>query len=77
MRKPEKMTASELLAIAKAEKPDIRYTTNKRRDAIAAWWENRWCMVAGMLIDGTWAQMGDLLINGEPVNRQEDWEVAQ
>lgn len=67
------MTALELLNMARAEKPHIEYTTNKRGDAIAARIDGKWIMVAGLLIDGQWASMGNLIANGEPVCKDEDW----
>lgn len=63
----------EMLEIARKGRPNVTYTKNRRGDAIAALVNDRWCMVAGKLIDGRWAHMGDLLVNGEPVNKQEDW----
>ena len=67
------MNCDELLAIARKGRPTVRYTRNKQGTAIAAWHSGRWCLVAGLLLDGTWASVGDLLINGEPVNKPEDW----
>lgn len=70
------MTADELLAIARAEKPHVRYTRNREGTAIAAWHAGRWQTVAGKVVPslgGEWVTIGDLFINGEPVNKQEDW----
>ena len=68
------LTVDELLTIARSEKPHVKYTRNIRGDAIAAWKGERWCMVAGLCIDGRWATIGDVCVNGEPLNRQEDWQ---
>ncbi len=73
------MTADELLIIARREKPHIRYTKNKAGTALAAWKDGRWQTVAMLLIggydscNGQWGSVGDLLVNGEPVNPQADW----
>jgi hypothetical protein len=67
-----KMTAQELIKIAKAEKPHIHYITNKKENAIAAMVDGLPVMVAGRMITGEWCTIGNLVVNGEPcVN---DWE---
>jgi hypothetical protein len=66
---PCRLTCDELLAIARKGRPNVRYTRNANGTAIAAWHNGRWCQVAGLLIDGTWASIGDLFINGEPVTK--------
>lgn len=67
------MTAQELLAIARAEKPGIEYTTNRKGDAIAARRNKNepWQMVAGLLTTGEWVEVGNLIIDGAPVVN--DW----
>lgn len=69
-------SCDELLAIARREKPHVRYTRNRQGTAIAGWLDGRWQMCAGLGIDGVWYSVGDLFINGEPVNKPEDWEDA-
>lgn len=71
-----KHTAQEILAIAKAGRPNVRYALNRKQNAIAAYSQemDRFVCVAGMLIDGSWASMPhELLINGNPVHKREDW----
>lgn len=70
------MTADELLAIARRDKPHVRYTKNRSGTAIAAFRDGRWNTVAMLLIPverGQWGSVGDLLINGEPCNPQSEW----
>ena len=68
------MTADQLLAIARQEKPHVRYVTNKKRNAIGAWSteKQRYTPVAGLLLTGQWVEMGDLLIDGVPCIS--DWD---
>lgn len=68
------MTAEQLLVIARKEKPTVRYVTNYKRNAIGAWSEEkqRFTTVAGLLLTGTWVEMGDLLIDGTPCIS--DWD---
>jgi len=70
------MTGEELLAIARKGRPNVRYALNRNGTAIAAWAEplGRWQVVAGKLLTGEWASLPyELLVNGEPVHKQEDW----
>lgn len=68
------MTATGLLAIARKEKPHVRYAANRKGTAVAAWHEGRWVMVAGLLLDGRWASLPyELLIDGKPCHSQADW----
>jgi hypothetical protein len=67
------MTADELLTIARKKKPHVRYTRNVKGTALAAWKDERWQTVAGIGIDGRWYSVGDLFVNGEPVNPQSEW----
>jgi hypothetical protein len=73
------LTADELLAIARQERPGVTYTRNRHGTAIAAWKNGRWQTVAGKVLESLcgmkigWVSVGDLLINGEPVNKPEDW----
>ncbi len=72
------MTAEQLLEIARREKPHIPYTRNRQGTAIAAWHEGRWQTVAMKLLGNMgWGSVGDLLVNGEPVNKPEDWLPAE
>lgn len=71
----KKMSAVELLDIARKFQPTVTYTKNKAGTAIAAWKNGRWHTVAMQLITGEWGEVGDLFINGEPCNKQEDWEA--
>lgn len=68
------MTAEQLLTIARQERPTVRYVTNRKRNAIGAWSEEqqRFTTVAGLLLTGAWAEMGDLLIDGKPCIS--DWD---
>lgn len=68
-----KMTVEELLTIARREKPHIRYTSNRKGTAIAAWHENRWQTVAMITLTGEWGCVGDLYIDGKPVNDPAEW----
>jgi len=63
------MTALELLAIARRERPHVEYATNGLGNAIAARRKpsDEWEMVAAKMPDnGEWVTMGNLFINGEP-----------
>jgi len=68
------MTATQLLEIARKEKPTVRYVTNRKRNAIGAWSETmkRYTVVAGLLLTGQWVTIGDLLIDGQPCIS--DWD---
>lgn len=64
------MTAHELLAIARRDRPTVRYALNATHDAIGAWDDSlgRFVRVAGKLLTGEWASLRvELLIDGEPV----------
>lgn len=68
------MTSDELLAIARKEKPNIKYYADKSGDNIGAFDEkfNRIVCVAGKLITGEWVSMPyELLVNGKPIKY--DW----
>ncbi len=67
------MTIDELLESARQENPHLTFTKNKKETAVAFWQDGQWSTVAGLGIDGKWYSMGDLLVNGEPVHKQEDW----
>ena len=70
------MDAKELLAIAKRDKPNVRYAANRAENGIAAWDEalGRWVLVAAKTLFGTWVgQPMELLVNGVPAWPQEDW----
>ena len=72
------MTALELLDIARKGRPEVFYTINNAGTAVAARHsaDEPWHTVAGKTIDGRWMELpGDLLINGKPVNKQEDWRA--
>jgi hypothetical protein len=64
------MTSTELLAIARKGRPNVRYAVNTTDDSIAAWSESesRWVRVAGKMITGEWCDVPfEILINGEPM----------
>lgn len=70
------MSGTELLAIARTGRPNVRYAMHKSGESIAAFIVSagRWVPVAALLIDGSWASMEhELLVNGKPVHQQEDW----
>lgn len=70
------MNADELLTIARRGKPHVRYARNRHGNAIAGFDEKlgRWCAVASLTIHGLWVSMPfELLVNGQPLHRQEDW----
>ncbi len=69
------MTADELVQIARKGRPNVRYTRNVQGTAVAAWLESesRWVTVAGFGCDGKWYSVGDLYIDGQPVNKPSDW----
>jgi hypothetical protein len=48
------MTQSELLAIARKGRPNVRYAGNRQGNAIAAWHEGRWVTVASLALTGEW-----------------------
>lgn len=72
------MTAEHLLEVARKGRPNVKYTRNVQGTAIGAWDETArtWRTVAGRCIDGEWVPVGDLFIDGEPVNKQADWIQA-
>lgn len=70
------MTADDLLAIARREKPDVRYARNRQGNAVAAWDHNlgRFVVVAGMTPEGSWHSLAnELTIDGRPVFQDTDW----
>lgn len=67
------MNADELLAIARRDKPHVRYTRNRKGNAIAGMVDGRWQMCAGLCIDGKWVSVGNLCVNGEPAVADDEW----
>jgi len=69
------MTVEQLLEVARKGRPNVRYTRNRQGTAIAAWDDAAgvWRTVAGRLVTGEWCSLGDLFIDGQPVNKPEDW----
>jgi len=66
--------AVELLAEARAARPHVRYTTNRRENAIAAWQDGRWVCVATLTLLGVWVGVErEVLVNGEPAWAQDEW----
>lgn len=64
------MTGKELLAIARAGRPTVRYAITTTGNAIGAWSDahQRFVVVAAETITGKWASMPhELLINGQPI----------
>lgn len=71
------MTGPELLAIARAERPTVRYALSTKWNAIGAWSQElgRFVTVAAETIDGKWASMPyELLVNGKPIPTE--WQEA-
>lgn len=70
------MSVTELLAIARAGRPNVRYAIHKSGESIAAFVDStkRWVPVAALLITGEWCSMEhELFVNGKPMHEQEDW----
>lgn len=70
------MTARELLKIARDGRPNVRYAMHRNETAIGAWVEDkgRFVVVAGKLLTGEWASLPyELLVNGAPMHKPEDW----
>lgn len=64
------MTATELVAIARKGRPNVRYASNAKGNAVAAWSDtlSRWVPVAALLVTGEWCEVPcELLIDGKPV----------
>lgn len=71
------MNALQLLAIARKGRPEIRYATNPRRTAVAAYYAERWIPVAALGIDGEWYGINhELLIDGKPAHGETWQEVT-
>jgi hypothetical protein len=71
------MTQMELLAIARKEKPNVRYAASQDGGAIGGWDEKlgRFVMVAAKVITGEWLSCKyELLCNGEPPYKPSDWQ---
>jgi hypothetical protein len=71
------MTQMELLAIARKEKPGVRYAASKDGNAIGGWDDSlgRFVMVASKTITGEWLLCPyELLINGAPPYQPSDWQ---
>lgn len=71
-----KHTPDEMLAIARKGRPNVRYTLNASRNAIAAWSNElgRWVAVAALAVTGEWYEVpAEMLVNGEPVFPQSIW----
>jgi len=59
------MTPEELLS--KIGKPTARFAISKCRTAVAVWHEGAWVMFAGLLLNGNWGKIGNLIVDGKPV----------
>ena len=71
------MSGTELIAIARQERPGVRYLLSKDGKSIGAWSESlqRTVVVAAQDLQGRWVSLPyELLINGQPV--QPEWEGA-
>lgn len=55
--------------------PTKRFATNAKMNAIGYWNTelNRWQLLLGKIINGDWAQMPELFVNGNPLIAEEDW----
>ena len=72
------MTANELLAIARKEKPHIKYVCNDRASVIGAWSDARQEYVPVAVLDllGQWREIpGQLYVNGNPMVPAEKWII--
>jgi hypothetical protein len=68
------MTTAQVLAELRRARPNIRYAANKNDNAIAAWIEGRWIAIVSQLISGGWSSVPqEILVNGEPLYKQDDW----
>jgi hypothetical protein len=71
------MTVTELLAVARKGRPNVRYAPTKKGHAIGAWVPayGRYVPVASLGIDGKWYSMPyELLINGKHPFVADDWD---
>lgn len=68
----------EILATLQKSNPSIQFYRTPGKDAIGYWNHTlgRCQVLVAELIDGNWARMPDLEINGEPAIRYSDWEPA-
>mgnify|MGYP001574839365 CR=1 FL=1 len=63
-------TGAEMLAMARAGRPNVRYALNAKGNAIGGWSEahGRFVTVACLTLLGMWVTMPyELLINGKPI----------
>jgi hypothetical protein len=70
-----KMTAQELLKIARAEQPSVKYAVNAKNTVIGAYSDTlgRFIPVAALALTGDWYNIpGEILINGQP-SHGETW----
>jgi hypothetical protein len=70
------LTAPELLARCREHRPELRYAMDADGTAIGAWDEKlgRFVPVAMLALDKGWFwSRYEILINGEPPYRPEDW----
>lgn len=69
-------TADELLAIARRDKPNVRYARNRKGDAIAAYHGGCWQVVAIYGTTGRWYSMTtNIVVDGKPMFATSDWMV--
>lgn len=66
------MTAHEILALARAQHPGVRYALDSKQQCLGAWNEalGRYQVIAGLLLGkpGQWCSMPyEILVNGAPV----------
>ena len=67
------LTCRELLAIARQDRPHVRYARRRDYSAIAAWDGAKWTMVAALVDGPEWITVGDLSIRGVCTIPQSDW----
>lgn len=74
----EHRTPSEIAKIIYQSNPgsNLQLYANKAQNAVGVWSHalGRVQVLASEMLDGRWAPMPELLINGEPCFKPEDWE---
>ena len=67
----------EIVKELQKDNPALRFTANKKRNAVAYWAEDlgRWQVLLCLRPDGSWGRLPDILVDGKTLIPDSDWDL--
>jgi len=73
----KQMGGLEIVKELQKDNPALRFTANKKRNAVAYWAEDlgHWQVLLCLRLDGSWGRLPDILVDGKTLIPDSDWDL--